>query len=68
MSYKYTNGDGEARISVSALEKLANMAALEVEGVKSISSYSPEYRTMITRYLPKKKTDVSVCSLEQCLQ
>ncbi len=58
MSYKYTNGDGDARISVSALEKLANMAALEVEGVKSISNYTPEHRTFITRYLPKKKTDV----------
>lgn len=58
MSYKYAGGDGDARISVSALEKLANMAAMEVDGVKSISSYTPEYRTLITRYLPKKKTNV----------
>ena len=58
MSYKYTSENGDARISVSALEKLANMAAMEVDGVKSISSYTPEYRTPLSKYLPKKKTDV----------
>ncbi len=60
MNLRYTNSEpGDARISVGAIEKLANMAALEVDGVSRISTYERRPASLLSRFLPKQSTAVT---------